>query len=108
MYLKFLLLFMMLLVFPAHLLASPQGDYLQQLSTEANNTGNFNSQAQNQNESVRQRFIALETLLKNQRPAFYKFYTKLSDDKKEKVLEIHNEQQMLSVTSQMIADLYFK
>ena len=49
----------------------------------------------------------MEKKLANENPTTYKFYKKLTKDKKEKVLKVHISNNKLSITSKTIMDLYF-
>ena len=51
--------------------------------------------------------IRFEQVLENERPATYRFYTKLPDQAKTSVVEIYKQSNKISTASKKVFDLYF-
>jgi len=91
---------------PATVLAE-EDDYLNQLSTEADNTYTQTKNSKKLDAAELKQFEQMERMLANERPTTYKFYKKLANENKEKVFKVHISKNKLSITSKTIMDLYF-
>jgi len=101
----FVLFIMLALSAPATVLAADE-DYLEQLAAEAENTYTQTKNTKTWDAAKQKQFKQMERMLANDRPTTYKFYKKLSNEKKEKVFNIHVSKNKLSITSKTIMDLY--
>ena len=105
-YFAFVLFIMLALSTPAMVWAG-EDDYLEQLAAEAENTHTQTKNTKKWDAAKQKQFKKMEKMLANNRPTTYKFYKKLSNEKKEKVFNIHVSKNKLSITSKTIMDLYF-
>ena len=88
--------------------------YLNALEAEAERSAKVSKQpttkkSTKQNKSsVSSEFqIRFEQILENERPATYRFYTKLPDQAKSSVVEIYKQSNKISTASKKVFDLYF-
>lgn len=81
--------------------------YLNELEQEAENSARVSNSKVKISKEKQERLEKFSELLKFERPATFKFFKKLSLEKKSKVLTVYGPDKKLSAASKKIFDLYF-
>lgn len=82
--------------------------YLEELEQEAKKSAKVSSKKTKLSKTNQDKMERFSQLLQFERPATFKFFKKLSLEKKTKVLDTYGTEKRLSAASKKIFDLYFE